>query len=636
MINISHKKTGWVWFYFFYSMHRLPADSNKRIPLGIAADSLHVYLYYNLITSKDIQFRADISENGISFAPSKKHPVILDRKKEVLPTKKFSGFRVSQINKKHLLIYKFFPNQNTLLCNAISDDLLSFQKVGKISGINETGAVVPNFTHQGKYLMYYGDDSIHLAESGNGSGWKPVADNLLSPVQDFYGTYGCQTGSAIVKDEGILLFFYMHRTQGPVKYISLHAALFAKNNPKKLLWQTHEPLWQIPKSWMRRKVFPIGILEFHGMVISYWNVNDEIFAIQHPEIDIKKLMEKRTFHSLLLERIKDNPIIKPIADHFWESRATFNPAAVYDKGKVHIIYRAIGNDDVSTMGYATSTDGINIDYRHPEPIYVPTQPWETGGKVPYISSGRYASGGGCWGGCEDPRVTKIDNKYYMMYVAYDGRSAPRVAMTSIDEKDFHAGIWKGWQTPVLISRPGEVNKNACVLSEKINGKYVIFHRVFPNILIDYVDSLDQFNGNTFLKGHYKISPRSDAWDSRKLGIGAPPIKTDDGWLLIYQAVDDKLDRQYKIGAMLLDLDDPTKVICRPKRPILEPIMHYENQGHKAGVVYPCGSVIKDNSLFVYYGGADMVTCVATAPIDDFLSRMKASEPAKMNRIVMHL
>ena len=92
------------------------------------------------------------------------------------------------------------------------------------------------------------------------------------------------------------------------------------------------------------------------------------------------------------------------------------------------------------------------------------------------------------GGCEDPRLTRIGEQVYMTYVAYDGHSHPRVALSSIHIDDFLNKKWN-WKKPVLISPPYIVDKNACILPEKINGKYVIFHRVFPNILIDFVDDL---------------------------------------------------------------------------------------------------------------------------------------------------
>ena len=118
-----------------------------------------------------------------------------------------------------------------------------------------------------------------------------------------------------------------------------------------------------------------------------------------------------------------------------------------------------------------------------------------------------------------------------------------------------------------------------------------------------------------------ITPRRLFWDSRKVGAGAPPIKTDKGWLLIYHAIGEEDPGRYKMGAMLLDIADPTKVLARSFRPILEPEEHYENEGYKYGVAYPCGAVVVDNNLLVYYGGADTVTCVAKAELSSFLGEL---------------
>lgn len=326
----------------------------------------------------------------------------------------------------------------------------------------------------------------------------------------------------------------------------------------------------------------------------------------------------------VLYRYENNPILAPIKEHAWESKAVFNAAAFYLASRVHIIYRAIGEHDISTLGYALSRDGVNIDERLNQPIYIPREPFEGAsfsyaGEIEPIND--YVSGGGACGGCEDPRVTRIGDIIYLTYVAYDGRNPPRVALSSIGTRDFLKKRWK-WRKSVLISRPGIINKNACIFPEKIKSKYVIFHRVFPDILVDYVNDLD-FDGKTrWLEAKDSIRPRVSFWDSRKVGAGAPPIKTKRGWLFIYQAVDD-LDPlyHYKIGAMLLDLENPTKVLARCKVPILEPRANYEFNGWKSGVVYPCGAVVIKDRFFVYYGAADKVTCVATADLNQFLERL---------------
>jgi predicted GH43/DUF377 family glycosyl hydrolase len=349
----------------------------------------------------------------------------------------------------------------------------------------------------------------------------------------------------------------------------------------------------------------------------------------------------------VLERFDGNPILEPQPEHWWESKAAFNPGAIYEDGKVHIVYRAVGDSDVSVLGYASSIDGFHIDERLDKPIYVPREPFEGGGlvypaatnpEITYVSpeddeeeENNYVSGGGAWGGCEDPRLTKIDDRVFMTYVAFDGHNPPRVVLTSIHMDDFLARNWQ-WNKPVLISPPGVVDKNACILPERINSKYVIFHRIYPNILIDFVDDLD-FDGTTkFLKGEFKIGPGATYWDSRKVGAGAPPIKTEDGWLFIYHGIGERDPGRYKIGAMLLDLKDPTRVLARPKEPILEPEAWYENEGWKSGVIYPCGAVVVKDRLLVYYGGADRVTCVASVKLDELLGHLVGKRRAELGAI----
>lgn len=326
-----------------------------------------------------------------------------------------------------------------------------------------------------------------------------------------------------------------------------------------------------------------------------------------------------------LERFSGNPILSPKQENWWESKAVFNPGALYESGRLHLLYRAIGDMDVSCLGYASSPDGFHIDERLDEPAYFPREPFEGVGLVQRLTGShgsRYASGGGGMGGCEDPRLTRIEDRVFLTYVAYNGFSHPRSALSSISLDDFLVKNW-AWEKPVLISPPGIIDKNACMFPEKIGGKYVIFHRVFPDILIDFVDTLD-FDGETYLEGQYRIPSCDTSWDSRKVGAGPPPLKTKEGWLLIYHGVDDRDPGRYKIGAMLLDLLEPYSVIARTPEPLMEPEAVYENEGWKSGVVYPCGAAIIGDRLFVYYGAADRTTCVATIMLDRLLESLKSS------------
>ena len=126
---------------------------------------------------------------------------------------------------------------------------------------------------------------------------------------------------------------------------------------------------------------------------------------------------------LALNRFGHNPILVPRPGIWWESEAVFNPAAIYDRGRVHLLYRAMGSDGISRIGYASSRDGIHFNERLDEPVYAPTRDFgiperkRVYGPLSY-NTHHYASGGG-WGGCEDPKVTRIGETIYLTYVAHD-------------------------------------------------------------------------------------------------------------------------------------------------------------------------------------------------------------------------
>jgi predicted GH43/DUF377 family glycosyl hydrolase len=115
------------------------------------------------------------------------------------------------------------------------------------------------------------------------------------------------------------------------------------------------------------------------------------------------------------------------------------------------------------------------------------------------------------------------------------------------------------------------------------------------------------------------------WDSRIRGAGPPPIETSEGWLLLYHANDVREQHKYKLGAMLLDKNDPTKIIARSTKPILEPEGEFENAGIKPGIVYACGAIVRDGMLQVYYGGADNYVCMAAVPLKEFIDHLVRGE-----------
>ncbi|MEK7507781.1 MAG: hypothetical protein AAB602_01705 [Patescibacteria group bacterium] len=344
---------------------------------------------------------------------------------------------------------------------------------------------------------------------------------------------------------------------------------------------------------------------------------------------ISKRRRLKPFRDIQLEKFVGNPIIEPDDSHEWESQYAFNPAAVYKGGRAHLVYRAIGASGISILGYASAKDCVRVDERLREPIYVPREPFEFNGKI--FPDSKYAGSGGGFGGCEDPRITELGDRLYMTYTAFNGY--PRVALASIATDDFLRKNWR-WKPAVLISAPGEVHKNWVIFPEKIRGKYAILHSISPKILVDYFDNLD-FDGTTFISSYHSsdsIGNDKRCWDCRVRGVGPPPIKTKDGWLVIYHAIDDRDPGKYKIGAMILDYQNPERVLYRSSDPILEPDERYENEGFKSGVVYSCGAVVAEGTLFVYYGGADTVTCVASADLNKFLRGLKVSGSVRIKKM----
>ncbi len=343
-------------------------------------------------------------------------------------------------------------------------------------------------------------------------------------------------------------------------------------------------------------------------------------AISYIAAITRKISKERPHYKL--DRHVNNPILSPQRIRVWEHGGTFNPAAIKDDdGKVHLLYRAIGADGISRIGHAASCDGQNFDTRSMYPVYEPlpgygmTDPVKATGPTRYCPE-FYTSGGG-WGGSEDPRATVIDDRVYMTYVAFEGWHSVRIALTSILMDDLKKGRWN-WKRPVLISPPDQPAKNWVIFPEKINGKYAILHSIVPNIQIEYVDSLNAITKPINSKRLFGPQPgRKDFWDNRVRGAGPPPIKTRCGWLLLYHAQDDRESHKYKIGAMILDSADPTKILYRSPQPILEPDAHYENDG-KPGIVYASGAIVIGNNLTVYYGGGDKHVCIAQTPLDGLL------------------
>ncbi len=413
----------------------------------------------------------------------------------------------------------------------------------------------------------------------------------------------------IKTDNGwLVIYSYIKNYLSDDKIFSIEAALLDLRDPRKVIGRTTLPLLTPEETYelegiVPKVIFPSGALVKEDRLYIYYgaadtrvalasmhlaSLIDEIKPVDNPpaapDIDSKKFV-----------RFEGNPILKPIPEFDWEKQGTFNPAVIYEAGKFHILFRAQAADGTSTVGYASSTDGFHIDERLSTPIYVPREGFEM----------RTHPGNS---GCEDPRLTKIDDRLYMTYTAYDGTNPPRVALTSIALHDFLQQQWN-WELPKLVSPPGVDDKDACIV-KKVRGEgYVAFHRLGDAMWLDFLRDLD-FPEKKYLTGGIIAQARKDKWDNVKVGIAAPPLETNEGWLLLYHGVSQP-GFVYKIGAMLLDYDDPRKILGRTDEPIFEPSAQYETEGIVPNVVFPCGAAIKDGVIYMYYGGADTVLCVAT-------------------------
>ncbi len=424
-----------------------------------------------------------------------------------------------------------------------------------------------------------------------------------------------EVGAPPLKTEhGWLLFYsYIRNYFSPDRLFSVEAVLLDLKNPLKVIARTEYPILT-PEEYYEKIglvpniVFPSGALIMKDKwIYLYYGAADttcSLALIELPSLLGQMLQKEKRTAKLI--RAKDNPIITSEKSRAWESKATFNPAAIYLDGKTHLIYRAMSEDNTSTMGYAISSDGIHINYRAVEPAYKPTEPFEQK-LVPNGNSG-----------AEDPRLTQIGDKIYMCYTAFDGKNPPRVALTWIKKSDFLKQKWN-WAKAILISSPNEDNKDAFVFPEKLKGGYMIVHRFGDDIDLCFSPTLN-FDGKTWIEEYRWIAPRKGWWDSKKVGAAAPPIKTKDGWVMLYHGVSD--DGIYRIGALLLDLKNPVKIIGRTDNPIFEPETAYEKEGQISNVVFPCGNVLVGDTVFVYYGGADQVVGVATIKIQELIRVLK--------------
>jgi len=330
-----------------------------------------------------------------------------------------------------------------------------------------------------------------------------------------------------------------------------------------------------------------------------------------------------------LKRYEGNPILSPNPANGWESAVTANPGAWYDEEtrQVKMLYRASAADQEHKvyLGLAVSDDGYTFRRVSDRPALAPSEGFDAG----------------C---VEDPRIVKMGEWYFIVYASRPFPAGqywlktPNVAYTppyatpdfpiSLRESLSSSGLaltrdFKSFIRAGRITDPTLDDRDAILFPEKVGGKYVLLHRPMswvgpqygtenPAMWITFSDDMMKWPESVLLaKAQY-------AWEC-KIGGSTPPIKTDKGWLTIYHAVGP--DRQYRLGAMLLDLENPARVSHRLPDWLMQPETDYELNGYYHGCIFPCGNCVIDGTLFVYYGGADKYVGLATCPLQDLLDEL---------------
>jgi len=321
---------------------------------------------------------------------------------------------------------------------------------------------------------------------------------------------------------------------------------------------------------------------------------------------------------LMLTRYSGNPIITPRVSDKWYPLKAYNPTVIKVDDRYVMYFRGVGPDWISRLMSAESHDGYHFKVG-PDPVIIPDAPWEAGG-------------------CEDPRLVRVGGHYCLTYTAFDGATARAAMASSTDLRH-----WEGRHLlfPELEhyqreNLPKDWSKAAAIIPEAIDGWYYLLfgdNHIWParsRDLYFWEPSLDPILMNR--PGHF---------DAAYIEMGPSPIRTNRGWLVIYHGIDELTqDRTYAIGAALLDLNDPRKVVWRCEQPIMVPTETYEtigfidlvpggyralrsmslddirhlHNGHKLPTaIFCCGAILEGNDLRLYYGAAD--TCIATATVD---------------------
>jgi len=346
---------------------------------------------------------------------------------------------------------------------------------------------------------------------------------------------------------------------------------------------------------------------------------------------------------LIMIKVKKEGILLNRTALAFENEGVLNPAVVQEGNTVHMFYRAVRQGNFSTIGYCRFDGPLKLVERRETPIIEPYFDFESKG-------------------IEDPRIVKIDTLFYITYTAYNGINALGALLTSTDLKQFkrHGIIvpqisfdeFKNLaETTHLVNKkylrqarhfkPEENiflwDKNVIFFPRRIHGLLCFLHRIKPGIQIVFVKELDQLTPE-FWKEYFKnfndnlvLSPHDGQFESSYIGGGCPPIETEHGWLVIYHGVNDTHNGyKYSACAALLDLENPRKEIARLPYPLFAPEFDWEVTGVIDNVVFPTGTALFDDTLYIYYGAADKRIACASVSLKELVNELLTHIPKHAN------
>jgi predicted GH43/DUF377 family glycosyl hydrolase len=326
-----------------------------------------------------------------------------------------------------------------------------------------------------------------------------------------------------------------------------------------------------------------------------------------------------------VQRHPANPIVTP-GRYPWRAAVTFNPGAIEHDGRVYLLERAAGSlrPFQCAVGLLVSDDGVHFEHVSDQPVFTPQQLGAPEGTI------------------EDPRVVRIDGLFYLVFAFRPhtycchptGVGVPQYT-AAVGELDRGVNFTRSglavssdlrqWRFLGFTTPPDVDDRDNVLFPEKIAGRFALLRRPREFVGPRYECSgpgiwLSTSHDGVIWSSPELVAQPGQTWDSAKIGAAGPPIATEHGWLVFYHGVDER--DIYRLGALLLDRDDPTRVLARGRDFLMEPATYYERFGLVIpNVIFPTANVVRGRKVWLYYGCCDTSIALATVGLDEVLRWM---------------